>query len=310
MCGIRDGRPGHTGLLAAGLGGLLAFGAGRSRPGIPRGADRPHLPPPPEILMARRQDPEPHNSPFGGMPRAGGRGTLLHPFNGCLPDTYYAHCASDDCQCGLPLPPNTGVGDAMDTAMRCRRLRGVEASYPASLLCMPGPPRQGRIGDAGCASRFSAALAEVLQGRSWSRAFALAGLHDGPPLSERFRIALGEPALALDAVAPPSLAELQCIFPARRTIPLHLLFQSLLRPMPVRAAMAPGHLRPRGVRGSGRDRPAGLWAGRLRSSADAVRAPSAAAPAPAADPRPPAPRPPIGHRLGAWRRPRPTGRPA
>ncbi len=157
---------------------------------------------------------------------------------------------------------------------------------------------------------FSAALAEVVQGRSWSRAFALAGLHDGPPLSERFRLALGEPALARDAVAPPSLAELQCIFPARRTIPLDLLFQSLLRPMPVRAVPAAGNSRPRGVASGGRERPPGVWEGRLRSSAHAARAPSAAARAPAADPPARARARPIAYRFGAWRRPRPTGPPA
>ena len=151
---LRLGRPSHTGLLAAGLGRLLAPVARRSRARIPPGAERPHLPPAAKILMARRQDPERHNSPFGGMPRAGGRGTLLHPLNGCLPDTYNAHSAENDCQCWPPLPPNTGVGDAMDTAMRRRRLRGVKASCAAALLCKPGPPRQGRIRDAGCASRF------------------------------------------------------------------------------------------------------------------------------------------------------------
>ena len=156
---------------------------------------------------------------------------------------------------------------------------------------------------------FATALAEVLQNRCWSRAFALAGLHDGPPLSQRFRFALGEPALAVEEPAPPTLADLQCVFPARRTIPVDLLFRSLLHPAPVGGGPRPEHPRAGGLGAEGAHGAAGPWVGRLRSSAGIASAPVAAAPA-LAPHRVAARRAvPIGHRLGSWSRPAAPGHP-
>lgn len=165
---------------------------------------------------------------------------------------------------------------------------------------------------------FAKAITEVISGGCWARAFALCGLHEGLPLSKRFRLALGSDPLPSIPPALPSLAQLQCVFPRRRHIPIDLLFQNLVRPVPVgvQRRERPGDRE--GARRPSPERGARPWHGRTRSTShaslpDAVVPLSAETRSRTEDlPSPHRRRPvPIGQRLGPCPRPlpRPPPRP-
>ena len=151
---------------------------------------------------------------------------------------------------------------------------------------------------------FATAITEVISGGVWAPAFSLCGLHEGLPSSKRFRLALGPEPLPATPPALPSLAQLQCVFPRRREIPIDLLFQNLLHPVPVglhrlhRRSETEGARRPSGEMAG---RP---WQGRTRTTSRASHAaagvpPTAATGSSVPDLRSPAGRPavPIAHRL-------------
>lgn len=158
---------------------------------------------------------------------------------------------------------------------------------------------------------FATAISEVICSRPWTRAFALCGLHEGPPLSKRFLEALGSGPLPACHARVPSLEQLQCVFPRRRDIPIELLFQNLLRPVPV--GVGRRGLLPRVTEGARRPSAktsARPWLGRTRSSsrvslASAGMSARAQTGSLGSDSQPPLPRAtvPIAHRLWPWRPP-------
>ena len=114
------------------------------------------------------------------------------------------------------------------------------------------------------------AINEILNGRSWTRAFSLCGLCEGPPTSRRFLAALGSPPLEPPPPTLPNLEQLQVVFPARRQIPIDLLFQSLLRYTPVGGRERSSGAGARGPAGGEAAGPGGVWRGRTRSTSHAV----------------------------------------
>ncbi len=148
-------------------------------------------------------------------------------------------------------------------------------------------------------------VGEVLQGRYWGSAFQQAGLCAGAPTSKRFATALGWSSWPTPEVGPPTLAELQCIFPRNRHIPIDHLFRSLQFPRPLggsqQNAMSRASDRQRRAEGPSTW---GSWTGRLRSSSRTTLSATAATVAPVSGSAPGTQRrTPIAYRLGPCRPP-------
>lgn len=114
---------------------------------------------------------------------------------------------------------------------------------------------------------IATAVEEVVCGRDWSGAFQRCGLRGGWPTSTRFLTALGPLATRPTPMELPTLAQLQCLFPRGRCIPIDAAFASCL-PAPRRAEPLAGRRETlEGTDALHPDTPADSpWFGRTRST--------------------------------------------
>ena len=114
---------------------------------------------------------------------------------------------------------------------------------------------------------LATAVEEVVCGRNWAPAFQRCGLRGGWPTSTRFLTALGPLATRPTPGELPTLAQLQCLFPRGRCIPIDAAFASCMTD-PRRAEPLAGRGETlEGLEEGHPERPAGSpWFGRTRST--------------------------------------------
>ena len=116
---------------------------------------------------------------------------------------------------------------------------------------------------------IASAVEEVVSNRDWSPAFRRCGLQGGWPTSTRFLQALGPLAARPLTSEPPTLAQLQNLFPRGRYIPIDAIFAPFLRPRNRAEPLAGRPRRPFLPVAAGAAAPASEapWRGRTRSTA-------------------------------------------